>query len=192
MCRKAQKKYYDFVLFELIYAFLCFIPFINYKWWTKWKWLNSSKCFIAIKTNKYQIIITVTRILIFLIPAPLTSPLTSPLSFFSSSESELSERRHVETFLSLVLTNLLLLLLPAVVLLTESPEWDTDWEEEQDLDLDLELDILDRGEELRDLDLMELRDLDLDLSESESKLDNLDCLLEILMVELVKYKTMQK
>ena len=60
------------------------------------------------------------------------------------------------------------------------------------MDLDLELDILDRGEELRDLDLMELRDLDLDLSESESKLDNLDCLLEILMVELVKYKTMQK
>ena len=58
----------------------------------------------------------------FLIPAPLTSP----PSFSSSSESELSERRHVETFLSLVLTNLLLLLLPAVVLLTESPEWHTD------------------------------------------------------------------
>ena len=60
------------------------------------------------------------------------------------------------------------------------------------MDLDFELDILDRGEELRDLDLMELRDLDLDLSESESELDNLDCLVEILMVELVKYKTMQK
>ena len=45
--------------------------------------------------------------------------------------------------------------------------------------------ILDLGDELRDLDLEELRDFDLDLSESESELDNLDCLLKIPIMNVV-------
>lgn len=112
----------------------------------------------------------------------------------------------MDAFLSLALTSFLLLLLPALLLLAlllplafppealdEELERDPDFEEDRDpdfdLDLDLELDLLDPGEELRDLDLEELRDFDLDLSESESELDNLDCLLKIPILDrLLKFK----
>lgn len=124
-----------------------------------------------------------------------------PFSSCSSSESELSEsllRRAVDAFLSLALTNFLLLLLPALLLLAllfplafppevldeeldRDPGPDLEEDRDLDFDLDLELDLLDPGVVLRDLDLEELRDFDLDLSESESELD---CLFKILIMEL--------